>query len=441
MKIKKQIYLWVVVAIAILAGGAGSANAAGKQSARQEIKANPALSANNYQAYPDRALPTLPAAPSGYKPFFINHYGRHGSRWLLSDRSYRTFLRAMECADRNGKLTPRGKEVLEVMRQVTDAAYKRWGELSDIGAEQHRGIAERMYRNFPDVFVDGATINARSTVIIRCILSMQNEVDMLYSLNPRLNVNTSASRSTMRYMNYTDTVVRRMRGDYAAMRKSYMQRLVHPQNMLKRLFTDRKFVADSLGDPQELMTSFWDVAANMQSHHQFENVNLLDLFSDDDIYNMWRYENIRWYLMSGNTPITKNRVTYMEANLLRSFIADADLAVDNRRNAPGASLRFGHESVLLPLCCLMGIDGADYSTTDLETLDNHWRSYHFFPMAGNVQLVYFAKPESNDILVLPLLNEHVATLPVATDAAPFYHWSEVREYFIDKLSHQPNVKY
>ena len=130
---------------------------------------------------------------------------------------------------------------------------------------------------------------------------------------------------------------------------------------------------------------------------------------------------------------------YMEANLLRNFIQDADRAITSDDPAPGASLRFGHESVVLPFCCLMGLNGMDYRTTDLETLDQYWQTYKIFPMAANIQFVYFRKAGSDDILMLPLLNEREATLPVQTDVAPYYHWSDVRDYFIDKLSRQPFI--
>ena len=406
---------------------------------REELKANPKLSANNYQAYPDKALPAIPAAPDGYEPFFINHYGRHGSRWLINGKKYTYPLQMLEIGERNGKLTPRGQEVLDILREVKEASRGRLGELSDIGHEQHQGIARRMYQNFPQVFKDGAPVVARSTVVIRCILSMQNEVDVLASLNPRLNITTDASEATMYYMNYTDTVVRPLRAKMTSIRDQYLNKWLNPKHMLKKLFKDQKFARDSVTDARKMMLYLMEVAGNMQSHHQFEDINLYDLFSADDIYNVWRYNNIYWYILSGETPLTQNRVDYMEANLLRNFIEDADRATTTDNRTPGASLRFGHESVVLPLCCLMGLNGADYRNTDLETLDQHWQTYKIFPMAANIQFVYFRKAGSDDVLMLPLLNEHVATLPVETDVAPYYHWTDVRDYFIDKLSRQPII--
>ena len=35
------------------------------------------------------------------------------------------------------------------------------------------------------------------------------------------------------------------------------------------------------------------------------------------------------------------------------------------------------------------------------------------------------------------MNEREATLPIATDIAPYYHWSEVRAYFMDVLADMP----
>lgn len=407
---------------------------------REDLKANPKLSANNYQAYPTSGFPAITAAPEGYEPFFINHYGRHGSRWLINEKKYTYPLQMLEKGERNGKLTRRGQEVLAVLRQVHNASKGRLGELSDIGHEQHRQIAERMYRNFPQVFQDGATVVARSTIVIRCILSMQNEVDVLSSLNPNLRITTDASQAEMYYMNYSDSVVKPLRASQSSLINSCKERWINPKGMMKKLYNDQRFVRDSIDDARKMMIYLMEVTGNMQSHHQFENVNLYDIFSDDDIYSVWRYNNASWYINSGETPLTQCRVDYMEANLLRNFIEDADKAITSAAPAPGASLRFGHESVVLPLCCLMGLNGADYRTTDLETLDKYWQTYKIFPMAANVQFVYFRKAGSDDVLLLPLLNEREATLPVATDVAPYYHWSDVRDYFINKLSSQPFIQ-
>ena len=83
------------------------------QTAREEIEANKYLAGSNYLDY-DRQLSTKPLtpAPQGYVPFYMSHYGRHGSRWLISKDSYTSVVEPMQKAKMYGKLTTKGEEVL-----------------------------------------------------------------------------------------------------------------------------------------------------------------------------------------------------------------------------------------------------------------------------------------------------------------------------------------
>ncbi len=408
--------------------------------ARETFEKDLRISANNYQAYPDKNLPTLTPAPKGYTPFFINHYGRHGSRWLIDPKDYSIPVEQLSKGEINGKLTQRGKEVLAACRNMLEASRQRLGELSDIGAEQHQGIARRMVENFPEVWQGDAHVDARSTVVIRCILSMLNETDMLKSLNPRLRITTDASEHDMYYMNYRDTVAIAAQRAARPAVNEFKDKLFPPKELDKRLgkitsrlFTDKKFVRDSI-DSFTLVMRLFDVVSNMQSHHDFENIDLYTgVFTADDATLIWTYNNARWYVYSGNTPLTNHTGPLAHRHLLLNFVEAADKAIASGTNS--ATLRFGHESVVLPTVCLMGLNGMDYETTQLETLAEHWRSYEVFPMAANIQMVYYRKPGSDDILVKILLNEHEATLPIATDVAPYYHWTDVRKHFLSRIGH------
>ena len=401
---------------------------------RDAFRQNIRLSANNYLAYPDHNLPQLTPAPEGYTPFFMNHYGRHGSRWLIAPTDYSFPVEQLECAERNGKLTKRGKEVLKVCRDMLNASRNRLGELSDIGAEQHQRIARRMIANFPEIWQGGARVEARSTVVIRCILSMTNEVQELKAFNPELNIFTDASEHDMYYMNYHDTVATAAQKAARPAVDALRDELFTPKRLEKmtaRLFSDKRFVRDSINSFR-FENILFDLVSNMQSHHDFENIDLYNgVFTLDDAIDLWRYNNARWYLYSGNTPLTHNTGPMAHRNLLRNFVDAADVAIANGNNS--ATLRFGHESVVLPVVCLMGLNGMDYATSDLATLDEHWRSYEVFPMAANIQMVYYRKSGSDDILVKILLNEREARLPIATDCAPYYHWTDVRTHFLNRI--------
>lgn len=406
---------------------------------RETFKKDIRRSANNYYAYPDKNLPSLTPAPEGYVPFYINHYGRHGSRWLIAPTDYTFPVEQLAKGERNGKLTKRGQEVLNVCRQMLDASQGRLGELSDIGAEQHQGIAKRMFDNFPEVWTGDAKVDAKSTVVIRCILSMLNEVETLKSLNSDLRITTDASEHDMYYMNYRDTVAIAAQKTARPAVNAFKDKLFPPKSfekrlkkMTSRLFNDKKFVRDSI-DSFRFEYVLFDLVSNMQSHHDFENIDLYTgVFTVDDATDFWTYNNARWYIYSGNTPLNNHTGARAHRHLLRNFVDEADKAILSGVNS--ATLRFGHESVVLPLVCLMGLNGMDYETTDLTTLADHWRSYEVFPMAANVQMIFYRKTGSDDILVKILLNEHEAALPIATDCAPYYHWLDVRQHFLTRAS-------
>ena len=148
------------------------------QSFKKEIYAKPELSANNYLAYPTPSGKLTPP-PTGYIPVYISHYGRHGSRYLIHDYQYLRPLQILEKADSIGVLTSKGKETIAKIRRMYAEAYNRWGELTPLGAEQHKQIARRMYKHFPSVFKDSVWVDAKSTGVIRCILSMENELQEL----------------------------------------------------------------------------------------------------------------------------------------------------------------------------------------------------------------------------------------------------------------------
>ena len=89
------------------------------------------------------------AAPKGYEPFYISTYMRHGSRYLIDPNDYRFPKQTLLKADSLNKLTATGKNTLDIVLRMADMAEGRLGELTSVGARQHRGIAKRMYTNFP----------------------------------------------------------------------------------------------------------------------------------------------------------------------------------------------------------------------------------------------------------------------------------------------------
>lgn len=399
------------------------------QSAREEIKADVRLSASNYCAYREPQDVRLTPAPSGYEPFYLSAYARHGSRFQINPNEYREPLRVLQQADSVGALTPLGQQVLAVVDSVERMARGRYGELTPLGARQHRGIAARMYARFPQVFEGKADINARSTPVVRCILSMLNECCTLQGLNPQLRVTTDASAHDLYYMNDEYNRVTRYCGEKAAQAslRDFRSRQVKPDRLMRSLFADTAYVSRHV-KAGRLMGQLFDLASNMQSLDT--NLDLYNLFTVDECYDLWLRDNYDWYVNYGPSPLTRGKLPYTQANLLRNILDTADTCVTRRQN--GATLRFGHEVCVLPLACLMELDSCGYATTCADSVAMSWRNYRIFPMASNIQMVFY-RNKQNDILVKVLLNEREVRLPVPTRQAPYYKWADVRAYYRQKL--------
>lgn len=401
------------------------------QVSKKDIFENVYCSAGNYYAYPEPKDVKLTPAPSGYKPFYISTYARHGSRFLMSPNDYLMPSRTLKEAKKNGVLSPLGEKVLCIVDSMARMADMRYGELTPLGARQHHGIANRMFHNFPEVFKGNAEIDARSTVVIRCILSMMAECEELKALNPNLRITNDASYSDMYYMNYSDKYFDSLQKNPKAsepMRK-FRNQQIKPSRLMKTLFTNDDYVRWKV-DSVELMRTLFDVASNMQSHDT--DMELYSIFTKEECYDMWKMNNAYWYIYGGASDMTDGKAPYIEANLLKNILDTADSCVVKKENS--VTLRFGHESCLLPLACLLELNNYGYKTGDLENLDKMWRNYEIFPMACNIQFVFYRKKGNADILVKVLLNEKEAKLPLDTDIAPYYHWSDVSDYYRKKLT-------
>lgn len=75
------------------------------QTSREELSATPEKTGGVYYAYPEPVQQVNTAAPKGYKPFYISHYGRHGSRYLISGKDYTKVLAVIDKAEKAGALT------------------------------------------------------------------------------------------------------------------------------------------------------------------------------------------------------------------------------------------------------------------------------------------------------------------------------------------------
>ncbi len=410
-------------------------------SAKEDIMANRFLAGSNYLDY-DRQLPTkaLTPTPKGYEPYYMSHYGRHGSRWLISDGNYSRPIATLETAKEMGKLTAKGEEVLETLKAIYKTSTKRLGDLTTVGERQHHGIGKRMTQNFPEIFKKkDVMIDARSTVVTRCILSMIAECEELAAANPTARIHNDVSESLQYYLNQPwEGIVKEMgRNTGDKEDRDYSIKWTHPERLMKVLFNDQEFVYNNIS-AGALMRQLFHVACNMQSHDT--DLELFSLFTDEEIYDQWRQKNIGWYLDYGPSPVSGGKMPFSQLNLLKNIIETADTVTKTQ-----ATLRFGHEVCVMPLACLLELDNCGMAVDNLDELDKYWRNYRIFPMGCNIQLIFYRPlpfkpkgkgkglPKPGPVLVKALLNEREAYLPIETNQWPYYSWQDLREYYLKKI--------
>jgi hypothetical protein len=404
------------------------------QSVYDEIHENVLLSASNYMAYPGPVQRDLTPAPRGYKPFYISHYGRHGSRFHSKPSIYNNPYIVLAKADSLGKLTPTGRDVMHRLDVIRKDAENHWGDLTLLGARQHEDIARRMYERFPEVFKDSADIDARSTGVGRCVLSMEYALMQLVRLNPLLNIHHDASHRDMYYLNFQDKELFNLRKLKEAT-QPYIAFRAHNNDfshLVQTLFNDSSYVRKNIRS-YEFGEQLMLVAAILQNVELGNTMTLFDVFTQDEIYNTWKNGNAWWYIGWGASPATGGKMPYLQRNLLRKIIEQADSCIQLPKT--NVHLRYGHETVVLPLICLLDINGFGLVTDDLNQLvDKGWINYRAFPMGANLQFIFYRKsPKDRDPLFKLLLNENEAKLPLPAKQAPYYRWSDFRKYYLKKL--------
>ena len=420
----------------------------------ERILNNPQLVYSDYLPYPvtdenPYSIPELTPAPKGYKPFYISHYGRHGSRWLISTRYYTAPVAMLEKAKEAGQLTELGLSLLERFKISNEAALSRYGELTPLGHQQHREIAGRMFKNFPEVFKGDAQVDARSTVIIRCILSMDSFCQRLKELNPKLQITNDASYFDMAYMNYQDPegYFRAIKNDKEAGNTlaDFSNKVMKPERFVATILKDPKWLEeynlnkDSVKNFQKLTpTQFFYYTAQQVINlpNTPLTIKLDDLLTLEELYQVYVTRNADSYFYAGWDNLSKNVLPYSQTNLLRNILETAKKHIAEEKG--GATLRFGHDSNLLPLCALMNIDGAGVHVDNIEEIADNWAMYWYIPKAGNLQFIFYKGKKKNDpILLKVLLNEHEAVLPVPTDNFPYYKWDDFLAFYENILKDSP----
>lgn len=357
---------------------------------------------------------------------------------MTDDNHYKYTVAKMDTAKALGLLTPFGEEILQKLNIAAADAWHRDGDLTPLGGRQHRGIAHRLCVNYPTLMQQPITVKANSSTVRRCMLSMANFCQELVIMNPSLNITMDASEHDMYYIIPNDSIeIPKSETDGPLYEKldQFRHQMLNGERQFTLLFTNPE-AAGQFIDHYKFTNGLWNIVADMDCLPEL-NLSFEGLFTPDEFIDGFRAYNASWCLWEGLMPGSQHNY-YAIYPLLKNFLDEADEMIASGKS--GVRLRFGHDSVVLPFSFILGVKEAMGGTDDMENLHNHFALFRLIPMAGNVQLIFFRKEGSNDILVKFLMNENETTIPIDTDCAPFYHWKDVSAYY-RKMLEEANVKY
>lgn len=395
---------------------------------RSELRAVPERAGGIYYAYPSTS-DSLPPVPEGYVPVYMSHYGRHGSRWVIKDTIYLEVLRELSAQRAQGNLTAKGNEVAAVVERCRANADKRWGELSQLGQRQHRDIAARMTRRFPSLFKGTAKVDAKSSTVQRCIMSMAAFTNELARLNPALDITMDVSQRDMPVISLSSKDAFKGLSKYCrdteGMKVLYDKWLSTRDSLTRSEATAAKLFNDSskVDDLPKVMRALYDVAISIQDIEGIDD-NLLTLFEDEDLFNQWQNGNYRMYMENVNSSESMGPSPMSAVPLLDAIVSDADKALAS--SAPAANLRFGHDTALIRLLSLMGAESCSGTGSGLGDAVEAWQSYNISPMGANLQLAFFRNVDGNVIVSVRLNEKPIAIKGVSESAPGYYNWNDLR---------------
>lgn len=377
---------------------------------------------------------TISKAPAGYKPFYISHYGRHGSRYAWNSKTYNLLRDVFKKAGEKNLLTPYGKEFAQKYEAFYLKPYINAGDLVPLGYDQHLAIGTFTYEQFPQVFKGRKKVDALSSTGQRCIVSMGAFTLGLKGGNPKLAMRLQSDHVGMSIVappSAPKEIRRHFKGedDEEGLEgiEEFFVRTSGYKEVLDKLFTDSSFLKKYDGGEAGFIRELWSFYTG---YHNYETEPLFDdLLTPEQRLKFWECDNY----LSTFGDITAR---YSMIPLLEDIIEKAEASFNDPNQA--AHLRFGHDYILEGLLTLINVNNMGTIPAKPEEA-KYWFQNYNVPMAATLLFVFY-KNKKGDILFKLVLNENEATLPDLTPVqGNFYRWKDFREYTDKILADHPQI--
>ena len=416
---------------ALLAVCALQARQMTKEELLQALRQNPYRAAAGHNSY---EVPEYndTRAPRGYKPVYVSHYGRHGSRYQGDGKPFKKVLPVMDALAKDSLLTPAGDSLRRELHLMYEAHDDNGGLLTMKGSGEQRAIAERLYRRVPKVFRQkkSAKVNCVSTQAQRCLQSMANFATSLKGCSPGVEVTYNTGFAKL--LHYLAPRVKNeerafVRSQYDPLQDSLLNASSAPSSAAARFFVDVQKAGSYYRNRSESEFIYKLFEAAQGAGCLDIKVNPLRFFTTEELYDFLEIRNLYFCANYGPLAPTREMRSKSVIPLLRGIVLEADAALAG--NGHCADFRFGHDGGMGPLLTLLGIDGFDKPVDPRNSLVQ-WQAWRYIPMCTNLQMIFY-RNRKGDVLVKFLRNEQETLVPALTPVhGVYYKWQDVRRHIL-----------
>jgi len=376
----------------------------------------------------------------------INHLGRHGSRHMNNTKNIKSLSDILAAAQAMNELKRPGIFLIKLLESARNLERpENLKLLTTQGKQEQRGIAERMYEEFPDLFKASSIhkkLVLQSTHVKRTKESLEEFLRRLIELQPQL-AHTSQIISTepeicdpkLRFFDACNNYISHKKESswrpiaYKSIWTTDAQTNI--KTIINRLFYSGFINTLDMQKQIDIIRNIYSLCqldANINKNNLHNNFCSFFEKESELAYFNWE-EDVLNYFNKGFAGHFGHVAHKSACPLVADFLASSARAITDPQNAPVAHLRFGHAETIMPFLVLVGLYNQDSATNMLtRAQERSFRVADVSPMAANVQWLLYACPQE-EYRVRMLHNEENISFPIAgCEKNAWCDWHKVKSF-------------
>lgn len=362
--------------------------------------------------------------PDSLEAIHVEYVARHGARFLSSRDKISDIETLLLEARKKNYLTADGMEFLRLLQIVEATNAGKWGDLSKIGIEEEAKLAARMHQMLPQLSMRGSKVEAISSPMPRCVMTMYEFTHGLVSKFDSIKVATDEGNQFLPLLCCFSANEKyaqwRENGDWREIYNDFVRRHVPILPALK--IVSNPHLSNS--QLRNITLQMYEVlkacrAAGLPAP-------TTQWMSEDEYEACWKASNLQHYLRNSISPLS-DIAQSATMPLLKAIVNSADAAIMNPIGAPAFKGYFGHAETLLPLLAAMKLPGCYAMPENLDNLSKEWKVEEITPLAANLVILLAKAPSGTIYASLQLNGQNISPLPAEGEIVK---WNELRQYWL-----------